>query len=92
LIPGSSPRTSPVEEALDAVAHGVDRLVDGPLDLPVRLGRDHRVDATPFEIGADGVAVIALVARCRAARGLAISRACTASNNASETIALCWLG
>lgn len=54
-----------VEEALDTVAHRVGRLVDGQLDLPVGLCRDHRIDAAPFEIGADGVAVVALVAEHR---------------------------
>jgi hypothetical protein len=43
-------------------AHGVGLLVDWPLHLSVRLGRDHRVDTAPFEVVSDGVAVVALVA------------------------------
>ena len=50
------------EEALGALARCVGCLVDGPLDLPVRLRRDHRVIAMPIEVRSDGVAIVAFVA------------------------------
>ena len=39
-----------VETALDDVAQGVDRVIDGSLDQPVSLGRDHRDTAASFHI------------------------------------------
>ena len=50
-----------IKAALDHVAQGVDGGIDGQLDEPVPLGRDHRGAATPLHIFANEVSVIALV-------------------------------
>jgi hypothetical protein len=52
-----------VEAALDHVAQGVDGGIDGQLDAPVALGRDHRRAATPLHIFANEVSIIALVGK-----------------------------
>jgi hypothetical protein len=50
-----------VEAAFDHVAQGVDGGIDGQLDQPIALGRDHRDTAAPFHILANEVSIIALV-------------------------------
>ena len=50
-----------VEAALDHVAQGVDCGIDGQLDQPVALGRDHGDAAAPFHVFANEVSVIAFV-------------------------------
>ena len=52
-----------VEAALDHVAQSVDGSIDGQLDEPVALGRDHRDTAAPLHIFANEVSVIALVGK-----------------------------
>jgi hypothetical protein len=51
-----------VDEPLDTVAHGVDRVVDGMLDQPVAFGWDFRSAAASAHIVADRIAVIATIA------------------------------
>ena len=50
-----------VEAALDHVTQGVERGIDGELDQPVPLGRDHRSAAAAFHIFANEVSIIASV-------------------------------
>jgi hypothetical protein len=50
-----------VEAAFDHVAQGIDGGVDGKLDEPVALGRDHRRAAAPLHIFANEVSIIAFV-------------------------------
>lgn len=50
-----------VETALDHVSKGVDGGINGQLDQPVALGRDHRGAAALFHIFANEVSIIALV-------------------------------
>jgi len=49
------------DELLDAVAHGVDGVIDGVLDQAVAFGRDFRLATTATHIVADRVAVIAAI-------------------------------
>ena len=57
-----------IEEALDPIAQGVGRLVDRTLDPSVGLRGDDGRDASLLEVGADGVAVVALVGEHRGRR------------------------
>lgn len=50
-----------VEAAFDHVAQGIDGGIDGQLDQPVSLGRDHGRAAAPLHIFANEVSIIALV-------------------------------
>ena len=52
-----------VEATLDHVSQGVDCVIDGQLDQPVPLGRDHRGAAALFHIFANKVSIIALVSQ-----------------------------
>ena len=63
IVTGSQPSGifELVEAAFDHVAQGVDGGIDGQLDQPVALGRDHGGAATPLHIFANEVSIIALV-------------------------------
>ena len=50
-----------VEAALDHVAQGVDCGIDGQLDQPVALCRDHRDAAAPFDVFSNEVSIIAFI-------------------------------
>ena len=50
-----------VEASFDHVAQGIDGGIDGQLDEPVALGRDHRDAAALLHVFANEVSVIALV-------------------------------
>ena len=58
-----------VEAAFDHVAQGVDCGIDGQLDEPVALGRDHRDTAALLHIFANEVSVIAFVSQKHLGRG-----------------------
>ncbi len=58
-----------VEASLDHVAQSIDCRIDGKLDEPVALGRDHRDAAAFFHIFANEVSVIALVGEQHTRRG-----------------------
>ena len=50
-----------VKATLDHVAQGVDGGIDGQLDEPVALGRDHRDTTATFHIFANEVSIIAFI-------------------------------
>jgi hypothetical protein len=52
-----------VEEALDADAQGIERGIDGALDLAIGLGGNDRIGAMDVAIGAHVVTVIAFIAQ-----------------------------
>lgn len=52
-----------VEAAFDHVAQGIDCGIDGQLDRPVPLCRDHGGAAAPLHIFSDEVSIIALVGK-----------------------------
>jgi len=61
LIPGSSPRASPVEEALDSVARLVEVFREADRVFPIALGRDVRPRLPLCDSRAQCVGVVALV-------------------------------
>ena len=62
----------PVEEPLDPVAHGIERAVDGVLDLAVPLGWDLGGRPAYAELAAGVVGVVALVGEHDLRVGLAL--------------------
>lgn len=50
-----------IEAALDAVAQGIDRTIDFELDAPVLFRWDNRDGAALFEIGSNGIGIIAAI-------------------------------
>ena len=52
-----------VEAAFDHVTQGIDCRIDGQLDQPVPLCRDHGCAAAPLHIFANEVSIIAFVAK-----------------------------
>lgn len=63
IVPGCQPAGAfeLVEAALDHVSQGIDREINGQLDQPVALGRDHRNSPAPLHIFTNEVSVIAFV-------------------------------
>ena len=63
VVPGCQPSSvfELVEAAFDHVAQGIDRGIDGQLDQPVALGRDHRSAAALLHIFANEVSIVAFV-------------------------------
>ena len=52
-----------IEEALDAIAQGVERGIDRALDLAIGLGGNDRIGAMNVAIGPNIVAVVAFIAQ-----------------------------